>query len=136
MSYMEDFLGRIYQPPISAQAGYRYTTPAFNVLHATSAVQTDEDALAYIKRVEGWFPHSKVMLVEKREAGAQEWKVIHRDEEQIRQLHVLSDEPVHVQRPVEVPAAIQDEAPAETARPGPAGVVVSVPPIGRPAGSD
>lgn len=131
MSYMKDFMGRMYEPPDNAQAGYRYTTPAFNILHATSAVQTDEDALAYIKRVEGWFPHSKVMIVEKREAGTQEWKVIHRDEEQIRQLHVLLDEPVHVPV-VPVPAGAEENSTPEAEASPTQPLQVVVPPVIRP----
>ncbi len=130
MTYLENFMRKMYEPPPNAQAGYRYTTPAFNVLHATSAVQTDEDALAYIRRVEEWFPHSKVMIVEKREAGTQEWKMIYRDEEQIGQLHVLLAEPVHMQS-VEVPevSAASDPSEADTES---SLSVVTVPPVPHP----
>lgn len=107
MSYISDYLDRLYEPPENAQAGYRYTSTGFTILHVTSAPQTDEAAIEYASMVEEWYPKTKVLLIEKRTAGQQEWKLIKHVEEASGQLYVLPAEPVLVQ-PVpkvsEVPA--------------------------------
>jgi len=83
--------------------GYSYSDINLNVLHVTSAVQTDEAAIKYIAFIERWFPKSKVLFIEKRNSGEKTWRLIHRVEEQIRRLHVLPEEPMRVQQVPEVP---------------------------------
>jgi hypothetical protein len=107
MTYLNDYLDRLYEAPENAQAGYRYTSIGFTILHVTSAIQTDEAAVDYISMVEKWYPKTKVMLIEKRNAGQQEWRLIHRVEEASRQLYVLPSERVHMQA-VEVPPPVAD----------------------------
>jgi len=83
MTFLSEFVDRLYEAPDNAQAGYRYTSVGFVLLHVTSAVQTDEAALAYIDQVNKWYPKTKVMLLEKRDAGQQAWRLIHRVEEEL-----------------------------------------------------
>lgn len=135
MSYLSDFMGRLRSAPSNAQCGYRYTSVNFTELHVTSAVQTDEAAIAYIEQIENWFPTTKVMLLEKRDAGQQTWRLIHRAEEAAGQLYVLPDGPqgsgVPASERVSEPASQQSEANPLIAPP-PSPVIIP-PAVPRPA---
>lgn len=93
MTYLSDFMGRLYEEPDNAQCGYRYTSSNFVVLHVTSVPQDDETAIRYINEVNSWFLKTEVMLLEKRDAGQQTWRLIHRVEEATGYLPVLFDNP-------------------------------------------
>lgn len=125
MSYLNDFMNRLYEAPEDAQCGYRYSSTNLVALHVTSAIQTDEDAIAYIEKVQRWYPKTRVFLIEKRDVGQQNWRLIHRVEEVAGQLPVVQSESVLVQ-PAEVPEV---SAPV-IIKPLP---VVIVPAIPRPA---
>lgn len=124
MTYLSEFVDRMYEAPDNAQAGYRYTSVGFVVLHVTSAVQTDETALAYIEQVNKWYPKTKVMLLEKRDAGQQSWRLIHRVEEELLGLLPLSGVGS---------APDQGEADISVEYISPLVVVIKVPPIPSPA---
>lgn len=83
MSYLSDYLENMNWSPKEGQCGYRYSSTALVILHVTSAIQDDASAIEYIERVETWYPKTKVLIVEKRDAGQQEWRLIHRVEEAI-----------------------------------------------------
>jgi hypothetical protein len=133
MSYLNDFMERMYEAPANGQCGYRYTSTGLVMLHVTSAIQTDEDAIAYVQTVNHWYPKTQVMLIEKRDAGQQNWRLIHRVEEAIGQLHLLPAEPVHVPAVEEVPAPVTDDDGVSVECTSPHAVVISVPPIPRPS---
>jgi len=57
-------------PPVG---GYRYRDEDLNIVHTTSAPQSDEQALHYFNLVTDWFKDLKVRFIEKREPGSTEY---------------------------------------------------------------
>lgn len=117
MTYLSNFIDRTYRVPLGAQCGYRYTSINFVVLHVSSVPQEDEVAIEYAAQVNKWYPTTKVMLVEKRDKGQQDWRLIHRVEEELLGL-------------LPIPRGNTESEEDEQAAPQAA--VVSVPSISRP----
>lgn len=113
MTFLSDFVDKTYRVPLGAQCGYRYTSINFVVLHVSSVPQEDEAAIDYVAQVNKWYPRTKVMLVEKRDKGQQDWRLIHRVEEELAGLLPVSggyseseeDQPAPTQVPI-VPATV------------------------------
>lgn len=123
MTYLSNFIDRTYRVPLGAQCGYRYTSINFVVLHVSSVPQEDEAAIEYVAQVNKWYPTTKVMLIEKRNKGQQDWRLIHRVEEELLGL-------------LPIPGLGADTESEEDEQAAPQAAVISVPPVIRPVEYD
>lgn len=102
----------IYTEPRRTQCGYRYSNSDLKIIHTTSVIQTDEEAIAYRDNISGWglsFPY----LIEKRDAGQDNWRMIFRGDEQGRSVHVLPGSPQGSVLTVAIPPPIIPSQPEE-----------------------
>lgn len=63
-----------FHTPPGLQCGYRYRNAQFEVAHATSVIQNDEDALKYVYTLRQWGINAK--YIEKRDAGQRKWRML------------------------------------------------------------
>lgn len=64
----------MHRPPARTQCGYRYRNGSFAIIHVTSAIQTDEQAMEYFAMLVGWGLNPQYL--EKRDAGQDSWRML------------------------------------------------------------
>lgn len=58
---------------MTESAAYRYYDGSMDIVHTTSVPRDDEAAFAYVEKVDGWLPGTRVRFIERRLVGAREY---------------------------------------------------------------